>query len=103
LAPDGTVLERERGDVLPWKLRKQSGAVVRHLWANDACLEREPIEIPHEVWAALEQHPDEYGLLLSDPSGNPLIVSGEQLMRMRDEGIVTLYPASYRLVHRDVG
>ena len=46
----------------------------------------------------MEKFPDLYALILSTPQGDPVEVPGARLRAMRDDGDLTLYPATYRLV-----
>jgi len=39
-----------------------------------------------------------YALMLENTSGQPAVLSGTHLHELRDDGKITLYPATYRLV-----
>jgi hypothetical protein len=94
---DGSWIERVAGDLFPWE-RWSAGAVVRRYWVKDHCLDQEPLAVPAEVWSFLERNPATAAMLLLDPSGAPIELLGDRLRRMRDEGELSLFPASYRLV-----
>jgi hypothetical protein len=72
---------------------------VCYYWPKDHCLEHEPLQLEADIWSLIEQQPESYALILSSVDGAPVEFAGTQLRRMRDEGKVTLYPASYRLVY----
>ena len=65
---------------------------------REHCLEREALQLDSEVWAMLDQHPQTYALMLESLSGQPAVLSGTHLRELRDDGKITLYPATYRLV-----
>jgi hypothetical protein len=81
-----------------WELYDAAGSPTRYFWAKEHCLEREPLEIDAAVWGMLESNPRNYALLLASVEGAPVETTGEQLLLLRDEGAITLYPAAYRLV-----
>ena len=85
----------------PWERRTADGNLVRYYWPKDQCLEREPLQLEADVWGLIEQHPETYALVLSDIEGGPVEITGARLRAMRDEGEITLFPASYRLVYDD--
>ena len=96
---DGSWIARANGTRFPWERRTASGNLVRYYWPKNHCLEREPLQLEADVWKLIEQSPQTYALILSDIKGNPVGVTGSRLLAMRDEGKVTLYPATYRLVY----
>ena len=50
----------------------------------------------------LEQDPTRYALVLVDRADHPVATTGAQLVAMREEGSLVLYPAAYRLVRGPV-
>ena len=96
---DGSWIARANGTRFPWERRTASGDLVRYYWPKDHCLEREPLQLEADVWGLIEQQPGIYALVLSDIEGGPVEVTGSRLCAMRDEGEVTLCPATYRLVY----
>ena len=72
---------------------------MRYYWPKDHCLQQEPLQLEADVWGLIEQHPETYALILSNIEGGAIEVTGARLRVMRDEGEVTLYPATYRLVY----
>ena len=82
-----------------WERRDSSGGLVRYYWPKDHCLDREPLQIDSDVWALIDKFPESYALILANTEGNPIEMTGATLRTMRDEGTLTLYPASYRLVN----
>ena len=96
---DGSWIARANGARFPWERRTASGDLVRYYWPRDHCLERESLQLEADIWGLIEQHPETYALVLADIEGGPVEVTGSRLRAMRDEGEVTLYPATYRLVY----
>lgn len=96
---DGSWIGRTGGLGFKWERRTADGTLVRYYLPKDHCLEREPLPIEADVWGLIELHPNIYAFILSDVEGDPVEVTGASLRAMRDEGRITLYPASYRLVY----
>ena len=96
---DGSWIARANGARFPWERRTASGNLVRYYWPKEHCLEREPLQLEADIWGLIERHPETYALVLADIEGDPVEVTGSRLRAMRDEGEVTLYPATYRLVY----
>ncbi|MBI2800241.1 MAG: ATP-binding protein [Gammaproteobacteria bacterium] len=96
---NGSSVSKASGARFPWEHRTAAGDLVRYYWPKDHCLEREPLQLEADVWSLIEQHPETYALILSDIEGEPVEVTGARLRGMREEGKVTLFPASYRLVY----
>jgi hypothetical protein len=95
--PDGSRFVKEAEGCFGWCLNDATSRKARHFRAIDACLERQPVEIPHESWTAIERAPDAHSLILLDSHGHPVEITGSNLCRMKQDGIVKLFPASYRL------
>ncbi len=95
--PDGSRLVKEAEGGFGWCLNDAVTRNMRHFRAIDACLDRQPVEIPHESWSAIELAPDAHSLILRDLQGHPVEISGSTLCRMKQAGIVKLFPATYRL------
>lgn len=96
---DGSWLGRANGSRFPWELCNASGDLERYYWPKDHCLEREPLQLEAEVWVLIDEHPDKYALILEDGNGNAIEVSGTRLRTMVDDGMLTLFPATYRIVY----
>ena len=101
--PDGSWIARTNGASFPWERRTASGNHVRYYWPKDHCLEREPLQLEADIWRLIDQHPESYAVILSDIEGQPVEITGTRLRAMCDDGEVTLYPATYRLVYGDDG
>lgn len=84
---------------IPWEHRTASGRLIRYYLPKDHCLEREPLQLNAEIWNLIEQNPETYALILLDIDDRPVEVTGTRLRYMRDQGRITLYPATYRLVY----
>lgn len=98
---DGSWFGKTNGDRFPWERRKATGDLVRQYWPKDHCLEREPLQLDADIWGLIDKFPEMYALILADPKGDPIEVSGGRLRAMREGGELTLYPATYRLVLDD--
>ena len=98
---DGSWIGRANGNRHLWERRAATGDLVRYYWAKDHCLERDPLQLEADVWGLIDQYPETYALILSNPQGDPVEVSGGQVRTMRDGGVLTLYPATYRLVYNN--
>ena len=96
---DGSWIARASGVRFPWERRTAKGDLVRYYWPEEHCLEREPLQLAADVWGLLERRPETYSLVLANIEGSPVEVTGLRLRAMCDEGEVTLYPATYRLVY----
>jgi hypothetical protein len=96
---DGSWIAKTSGDLFPWERRTASGEIVRYYWPKDHCLENDPLQLEADVWGLIDRLPETYALVLSDLQGDPIEVRGVRLRAMRDDGEMTLYPATYRLVY----
>jgi len=95
----GNWIAKANGSLFPWEQRSASGDVVRHYWPKDHCLEREPLQLEADIWGIVEKQPENYALVLSNPKGQPVEISGTRLCEMRERGNLTLHPSTYRLVY----
>jgi hypothetical protein len=95
---DGSWIGRSNGARFPWERRSASGEVLRHYYPKEHCLEREPLQIEADVWGLLDQKPDVYSFILVKPEGEPVEMTGARLRALRDDGEITIHPATYRLV-----
>lgn len=98
---NGYWIGRTGDGVFPWAMRKASGEVIRFYWPKDHCLEHEPLQLEADVWFLLDRHPDTHALVLSSGEGSPIEVTGANVRAMLEQGRVTVYPATYRLVFED--
>lgn len=95
--PDGSWIAKTIGGIFPWEQRFASGTLIRYLLPREHCIE-EPLELAADVWALCEGQPELYALVLVQPDGSPVELTGRRLGEMRSSGELTLYPANYRLV-----
>lgn len=93
----GLKYKRENG-LFQWALLSISGSIKRRIWVKDACLEENPVEMPHEIWSLIVKRSDNYAILLRDLNGAPRLIEGTNLLKMRDQNEIDLKPATYRLV-----
>jgi len=98
---DGSTLAKDNSGVFNWERRTRSGEVVRYYWAKDHCLQDEALQVEAALWSLIDAQPDTHALILADPQGGAIEVSGAALKRMRDEGRLGLYPATYRMAMKN--
>lgn len=98
---DGRWMARTGEKDFPWACYSPGGDVHQFFWPKDHCLQREPLQIDAGIWNLCEQNPHRYSLILVNLNGTPVVVSGSQLLRLRNQNQVTVYPATYRLVYED--
>jgi hypothetical protein len=96
---DGSSLFRLGEGLFPWTRTTPHGEPLRHYLPKEHCLEDEPLQLEAEIWAMFERFPETHALILLNTAQEPTEVSGSLLRKLRDEGMITLYPASYRLVY----
>jgi hypothetical protein len=96
---DGRSLIRDRSDRFSLQLVAASGGVIRSYFAIARSLEKEPIEMDAEIWAALEHFPHQKSLILESLEGTPIEMTGEKLLAQKNAGLIKLYPAKYRVVY----
>lgn len=99
---DGSVIEKISTNVFPWELRNPSGDVIRRYWCKPQCLEKDGLEVPHEVWAFLTKRPELVSLVLGDTQGRPVEFSGNVLLERVEMKEIGIFPATYRLICRDL-
>jgi hypothetical protein len=95
---DGSWIGKAHDDRFPWERRTAKGELVHRYWPKDHCLEQQPLQLEADIWGLMDKFPDVYALILSTPHGDAIEMPGARLCAMRDEGELTLYPATYRLV-----
>jgi hypothetical protein len=96
---NGGWIGRANGQRFPWECRTAGGDLVCYYLPKEHCLERDPLPLEADIWSLIQDYPSIHALVLADIQGNPLEVTGERLLSMRDKGEIILYPASYRLVY----
>lgn len=96
---DGSWICRADGSRFPWERRSAGGEVLMRYFAKEHCLEREPLQIEADLWGLLDQKPDAYAFVLVDMDGRPVETTGTRLRALRDDGQMTIHPATYRLVY----
>ena len=98
---EGSWLERTSGNPFPWELRSASGEIVQYYWPKEHCIRQAPLQLEAEIWDLCQQSPGLYSLILSNINGVPVEVPGGQLVKLREQEKLVLYPATYRLVYND--
>jgi hypothetical protein len=94
---DGGWLERATGASFPWERYSAFGELLQCYWVKDHCIEREPLQLEADVWDLCINRPEKYTLLLISLDGAPVEYSGKRICNLRDNGRLTLSPASYRI------
>lgn len=83
-----------------WELWSPDGRVLRRYWVRRHCLERQPLEVPAEVWERVRDAPETMTFVLLDATGRPRSLTGAELLEALESGRLELSPASYRLRQR---
>lgn len=92
---DGSILVPKKGG---FNLEKYlNGEVVFRFWVTEQCLATRGIDIASDLWELILKYPETSALVLEDPEGEPTILTGAQLMEMKDRGEITLHVAKYRI------
>lgn len=100
--PNGNrIYKSDHGSIFPWENLSTTGEVICRYWSKDHCLDHDPLQLEAEVWGMIEKFPNTYAFILSDSEGNPTKLSGEYLCSMREDGKITLHPATYRIVYEN--
>lgn len=95
--PNGSVLERVRGEPFPWHMKSPSGDVHHYYWMKNHCLERHPLDVAFEVWRLIDSFQSTHSLILVDKEGELAEFKGTDLRELVDKKKVKLYQAVYRL------
>jgi len=95
---DGSWIARTSGARFPWERRAANGGVIRYYYPREHCLDSDPLQIEADIWSLLDQKPDLYAFILTTLDDKPIEVTGAELRTLRDDGNLTIHPATYRLV-----
>ncbi len=98
--PDGMSLERTSGNAFPWELKVAQGDILQYYWPKEHCIQQEPLQLDADIWELCQQFPGLYSLILVDVNGAPSQIRGSQLVKMRKQDRLVLYPATYKLEYR---
>ena len=98
---NGDLAEKTQGQVFPWALRSAAGEIVRYYWPKEHCVQKEPLHLDADIWNLCAGHPGLYSLVLTDTSGEPVELTGDRLVQMRERQELILYPATYRLAYEE--
>lgn len=94
--PDGSSIERCESP-FHWRRFDSGGNLVTRYWVSPQCLTRGGVEIPAELWNLFRDDPASCSMILKDESGHPRELPGATLLQMVHDGVITLYPAKYRI------
>lgn len=97
---DGRVLRRSESSRGLWELWSPDGRLLGIYWVRRHCLERQPLEVPAEVWERVRETPQATTFVLLDADGRPQLLTGAELLAALEAGRLELFPASYRLRQR---
>ena len=97
---DGRSLERTLGNAFPWGLRSAQGYILQYYWSKEHCIQKEPLQMDVSVWELCQQYPKLYSLVLTDANDAPVCIPGSELVQMREQDRLVLYPATYKLEYR---
>ena len=100
---DGRSMERTLGSAFHWELRSGQGDILQYYWLKEHCIQQEPLQLDADIWELCQRAPELYSLVLIDVNGVPVPIPGSQLVEMREQDRLVLYPATYKLEYRDEG
>jgi hypothetical protein len=78
-----------------WQLAQPDGEII-YYWCAAQCLDHTGVEFPAELWDLCCRDGAMCRLIVEGGDGEPVEMSGEELVRLVDENVLTLYPAKYR-------
>ena len=96
---DGGWIQKASGNTFQWERYSAAGELTQSYWVKDCCIERESLQLDAAIWNLCERFPDQYSIVLRDPSEKAIAYSGTELVRLRSSDRLTLHPANYRLVY----
>jgi hypothetical protein len=99
--PDGRWIERSPDLRQLWEQYSGTGELEHTYWPRAHCLQDKPLPIEAEIWNLVQKYPERYSFVLTDLSGEPVEITGSQLVAMRDSREITIYPAVYRIKSND--
>jgi hypothetical protein len=98
--PNGSWIAKTRDSIgFQWERHARDGHLETYYWVKEHCLEKEPLQIEAQVWELLANYPDLYSLLLVNPEGEPVEISGKKLDELKGKKTVRLHAAMYRIVY----
>ena len=97
---DGMILGRTSENAFPWELKSVQGDILQYYWPKEHCIQQEPLQLDVDIWELCQQYPALYSLVLTDVNGAPIPIPGSQLVEMRKQNRLILYPATYKLEYR---
>lgn len=97
---DGRWLQKESGMTFPWEMYLPAGELLKCFFVKEHCITQEPLQIGADVWEACRRNPSTHVLLMTNADGSPLELPGQRLLDMKNDGLLILHPATYRLVYQ---
>jgi len=95
--PDGSWIERCQAPApFRWRCFEAAGRLLIRYWDSPRRL-AQGVEITAELWELLRKNPAECCLILLDGDGQPRELPGPEVLQMVGNGVLTLYPAKYRI------
>lgn len=94
--PDGSRLLKA-AKPFGWELSGPDGLVVRSYAVVEECLLTDGAEVPAEVWNFVNLAPERMTVLGPAPDGSPAEWAGADLVRLKAEGRLKVYPRAYLL------
>lgn len=96
---DGSWIQKAMSNsAFPWERYSTEGELQRCYWTKEHCIYSQPLQLSAELWNLCGKHPDKYSLVIIDREGNPLELTGNRLQKLINDGLLTLHPATYRLI-----
>lgn len=94
--PDGRWIRRDE-QPFHWVERHADGQIIKRLWVCEQRLSR-GIELAYELWQKIKDVPDKTAIVLLSEDHGVSALSGTQLIENKNAGLITLFPARYRLI-----
>jgi hypothetical protein len=95
IRPDGCIINKCEAP-FHYELISPDGEILRRFWVSEQSIVR-GVELPAEIWDLLTNYPSSTSLILTDEQNHLAEFSGEEIIRMKDAGLVKLYPSKYRI------
>lgn len=96
-ASDGHILQRRRDENFPWCIVQGRETLMQIYPLMERLGGSEGVTISYERRRLLERKPDYFALLIQDEEGDPLLLTGSELLKREQAGEITCHIAEYRL------
>lgn len=94
--PDGRWIEKSESP-FNWEERAAGGELVSRLWVTEQKLAN-GVEIAAELWTLISHQPNSTAMIVVGDDHAPCVLTGQELLELKDSRQITLHPARYRIV-----